>query len=376
MTVDTAARTMVRLTAPYPNLSTLGGDSEICLRVEAGSKSAPLERALAQIEADRVVLADDKSALVTGQLDRLLAGVRGLPPDLASSAPALAIREALEHLSAPAPALRLGDKVWEFGSRTYLLGVVNVTTDSFSGDGVGSSPESALARARRLVEEGADAIDVGGESTRPGHQRISAQEEISRVVPAVKLIAHELSVPIFVDSSKAEVAKAALDAGAVGVNDIWGLRRDPEMAGVVAAAQAPLICMHNQGGVDYGDLLGEVLAQLRDSLQLAERASIPRSQVVLDPGIGFGKIPAQNFQVLRQLVELRVLGCAILVGTSRKSLIGWVLDQRPVEGRLLGTAATVAWSIACGADIVRVHDVAQMLDIARVMDILARCPPE
>jgi dihydropteroate synthase len=133
--------------------------------------------------------------------------------------------------------------------------------------------------------------------------------------------------------------------------------------------------MHNQAGTEYTDLLGDVLAQLRFSLQLAERAGIPRDQVVLDPGIGFGKVPAQNYEVLRQLCELRALGCPILVGTSRKSLIGWLLDERPVEGRLLGTAATVAWSIACGADIVRVHDVAQIRDVARVMDVLARRPP-
>jgi len=375
MTVDTAPGTMVRLAAPYPNLATLGGGSEIRLRVEADSSSAHLAAILAEIGPDRVEHAEDGSILIEGRLDQLLAGVRTLPRELQRWAPAQAVREALEHLSRPAPSLRLGDDVWEFGARTYLLGVVNVTPDSFSGDGVGNSPEAALARAQRLVEEGADAIDVGGESTRPGHLQISTPEEISRVVPAVSLIANTLSVPIFVDTSKAEVARAALAAGADGVNDIWGLRMDPEMAEAVAAARAPLICMHNQAGTEYRDLLGDVLSQLRDSLLLAQQAGIRRDQVVLDPGIGFGKIPAQNYEVLRHLVELRALGCAILVGTSRKSLIGWVLDQRPVDGRLLGTAATVAWSIACGADIVRVHDVAEIRDVARVMDVLARRPP-
>ncbi|HVB53264.1 MAG TPA: dihydropteroate synthase [Candidatus Acidoferrales bacterium] len=375
MTVDTAPATVVRLTAPYPNLSTLGGGSEICLRVEPDLNSARLATTLAEIGPDRVTLGEDGSLVIEGRLDRLLKGVRGLPSDLASWPPAQAVREAVEHLSGPAPELRLGDTVWEFGKRTYLLGVLNVTPDSFSGDGVGSSPEAAMARARQLVEEGADAIDVGGESTRPGHQEVSVEEEISRVVPALRLMANELSVPIFVDTSKAAVARAALGSGADGVNDIWGLRRDPEMAAVVAAARAPVICMHNQAGSHYRDLLGEVLTQLRESLQLAERAGILRDQVVLDPGVGFGKIPAQNYEVLRRLVELRALGCAILVGTSRKSLIGWLLDERPVEGRLLGTAATVAWSIACGADIVRVHDVAQIRDVARVMDVLARRPP-
>ncbi|MGC2192127.1 MAG: dihydropteroate synthase [Candidatus Dormiibacterota bacterium] len=375
MTVETAPGTVVRLAAPYPNLSTLGGGSEICLRVEVDSNSAQLATILEEIGPDRVELADDGSILIEGQLDGLLAGLRRLPSELASSAPTQAVREALEHLRGPAPALRLGDIVWEFGRRTYLLGVVNVTPDSFSGDGVGSSPEAALARAQLLVEEGADAIDLGGESTRPGHLQISVDEEIGRVVPALRLISKQLSVPLLVDTSKAEVARAALEAGADGVNDVWGLRRDPEMAEVVAAARAPVICMHNQAGTAYRDLVGEVLAQLRRSLHLADLAGIPRDQVVVDPGIGFGKVPDQNYQVLRQLVELRALGCAILVGTSRKSLIGWLLDERPVKGRLLGTAATVAWSIACGADIVRVHDVAQIRDVARVMDVLARRPP-
>ena len=375
MPIDSEPATVVRLTAPYPNLSTLSGGSAIWLRVEATTDSSRLATALAGIGSDRVALAEDGSLLIEGRLDRLLAGVRGLPPDIGSWPPARAVREALEHLSTPAPALRLGNTVWEFGARTYLVGVVNVTPDSFSGDGVGSSPEAAVARALRLVGEGADALDVGGESTRPGYQQISVEEEVSRVVPALTVISDELPVPIFVDTSKAEVARAALAAGAAGVNDIWGLRRDPEMAGVVAAAKVPVICMHNQAGTEYTDLLGDVLAQLRFSLQLAERAGIPRDQVVLDPGIGFGKVPAQNYEVLRQLCELRALGCPILVGTSRKSLIGWLLDERPVEGRLLGTAATVAWSIACGADIVRVHDVAQIRDVARVMDVLARRPP-
>jgi dihydropteroate synthase len=175
-----------------------------------------------------------------------------------------------------------------------------------------------------------------------------------------------------VDTSKADVARAALDSGADGINDIWGLRRDPEMAGVVARARVPVVCMHNRTNHEYRDLMGELQAELRSSLRIAEEAGIPRELVVLDPGIGFGKVPEQSYEVLRRLCELRVLGCPVLVGTSRKSLIGWLLDERPVEGRLLGTAATVAWSVANGADIVRVHDVGQIRDIVRVMDELSR----
>jgi len=373
--VHTASGPLVRLTPPYPDLSTLSDRSEICLRVEMDPESTQLPANLVGFGIDRVEVAEDGSILIAGQLGTLRAAVGALPPDGVHDPAIAALRQTLEHLRDPPPPLRLGDVVWSFGTRTYLLGVVNVTPDSFSGDGVGGHPEAALARAAELIEEGADAVDVGGESTRPGHQPISAADEIGRVVPAVRLIAKELSVPIFVDTSKAEVARAALAVGATGVNDIWGLRRDPEMAEVVATAGTPLICMHNQAGASYRDLIGDVLAQLRASLQIAERAGIARDQLVLDPGIGFGKTPSQNFEVLRHLVELRTLGCAILVGTSRKSLIGWLLDQRPVEGRLLGTAATVAWSIARGADIVRVHDVAEIRDIARVMDALARRPP-
>ena len=225
------------------------------------------------------------------------------------------------------------------------------------------------------MAEGADAIDLGGESTRPGHAEVEAGEEIGRVIPALKLIAGELGVPVFVDTSKAAVARAALVAGADGINDIWGLRRDPEMAAVVAAAKVPVICMHNQIGHEYSDLMGELLSHLQGSLHLAQTAGIPRDLVLLDPGIGFGKTPAQNYEVLRRLIELRTLGCPVVVGTSRKSLVGWVLDERPVEGRLLGTAATVAWSVGGGADVVRVHDVAQMRDVVRIIDVMARRPP-
>ncbi|MFZ0168491.1 MAG: dihydropteroate synthase [Candidatus Dormiibacterota bacterium] len=363
---------LVRLTAPYPELSTLGVDSQICLSIEAGAQSEHLLARLAAVAPAAVSQGSAGSILLEGKLGDLLGRVGVAPSGRQGGEPLIAVREALERLSAPAPALRLGNSVWEFGDRTYLLGVVNVTPDSFSGDGVGGNREAALARALLLVEEGADAIDIGGESTRPGHQPVSADEELGRVLPALELIAAEVAVPIFVDTGKAEVASAALAAGAHGVNDIWGLRRDPDMARVVAEATVPVICMHNHIGTRYLDLMGDLLAGLKQSLWLAEGAGIPRERVILDPGIGFGKGPAQNYQVLRRLCELRTLGCPILVGTSRKSLIGWLLDERPVEGRLMGTAATVAWSITAGADVVRVHDVAEIRDVTRVIDALVR----
>jgi dihydropteroate synthase len=375
MAIDPSPPLLVRLARPYPDLATLGGASELCLRLTGGDDPPGVDALLAGIGADRVALREEGTALIEGRLDRLLAGVQSLPADLARSATGRALHDTLVHLQGPAPSLRVGDQVWDFGKRTYLLGIVNVTPDSFSGDGVGSRPEAALERARQLVAEGADALDIGGESTRPGHDTVELEEEIKRVLPALELIASELSIPVFVDTSKPALARAALAAGAVGVNDVWGLRGDPEMAQVVAEAKVAVICMHNQDGHQYADLLGDVLAQLQGSLGLAEAAGVAREQVVLDPGIGFGKMPSQNYEVLRRLIELRALGCPILVGTSRKSLIGWLLDERPVDGRLLGTAATVAWSVAAGADLVRVHEVAQMRDVTRVMDMVARGSP-
>ncbi|HUY55680.1 MAG TPA: dihydropteroate synthase [Candidatus Nanopelagicaceae bacterium] len=283
-----------------------------------------------------------------------------------------AVANAARALLRPPPPLRLGSARWEFGRRTYLLGVLNVTPDSFSGDGVGGSLGAARERARQLVAEGVDAIDVGGESTRPGHQMVPPNEELRRVVPVLEMLADEFSVPLFVDTTKAVVARAALAAGAVAVNDVWGLRGDPEMAAVVAAADAAVVCMHNQQGVTYRDLRGEVLAGLRESQRLAVEAGIPADRVLVDPGFGFGKTPQQSLELLTHLEEFRVLGRPLLVGTSRKSMVGWMLDNRPVGGRLLGTAATVAWAASRGADVVRVHDVAAMRDVTRVIDRLAR----
>lgn len=301
------------------------------------------------------------------------------PPALRALARALGaggVRASLLRVAAamegPPRALRLGSRSWRFGAHTYILGVVNVTPDSFSGDGVGDSVEEALARGRQLVAEGADALDVGGESSRPGHQPVPAEEELRRVRPAVAALAGELGVPVFVDTWKSEVAAAALEAGASAVNDIWGLRRDRRMARVAAAAGAAVVCMHNQEGVRYADLPRDLSASLQESVELAALAGIPPSQVVLDPGIGFGKTPAQSLSALCLLPLLELLGFPLLVGTSRKSLVGWLLGDRPVEERLMGTAATVAWATTAGAEIVRVHDVAEIRDVLRVVDRLRR----
>ena len=273
-------------------------------------------------------------------------------------------------LAGPPRPLLVGDRRWRFGPRTLLLGIVNATPDSFSGDGVSGSAELALERAAAMAREGADAIDVGGESSRPGHVPVSAEEEIERVVPAIRRIASELPLPVFVDTWKAAVAEQALLAGAVGVNDIWGLRRDPRMAAVAARHRAAVIVMHNQDSPAYFDLVGEVIQALARSLELAVAAGIPRSQVIVDPGFGFGKTPQQSVRLLSQLDQLSLLGQPILVGTSRKSMVGYLLHNREVSGRLHGTTATLAWAAARGAHLGRVHDVRAARDTVEVVDRL------
>ena len=270
----------------------------------------------------------------------------------------------------------IGGVPFVWGSRTYVMGVVNVTPDSFSGDGVGSDAETAMAQALRFQEWGADIIDVGGESTRPpaiysGSEPVTEDKEASRVVPAIEAMAGVLSIPISVDTYKAGVARQAIAAGASMINDVWALRRDPDIGGVAAEADVPVVLMHNQDGTDYDDLVPDVIETLARLAESAVQAGIDGDNVILDPGMGFGKTAEQSLEVLRRLDELTALGRPLLVGTSRKSTIGYVLDL-PVEERLEGTAATVALSIAGGADIVRVHDVKEMARVARMSDAVVR----
>jgi dihydropteroate synthase len=252
------------------------------------------------------------------------------------------------------------------------MGIINVTTDSFSGDGLGLDVEAAVAQGRRFAEEGADVLDVGGESTRPGFQAVTPEEEMHRVLPVVERLAREVDVPISIDTYKAAVAWAALKAGARLVNDIWGFRHDLAMAPLVAESGVPAVIMHNQRGRDFHDVIGDIRAGLEVSLELATRAGIPRQRLIIDPGFGFGWAEEHNLEMLRRLAELRDLGLPILIGTSRKSTVGAVLGGAPAEERLMGTAATVTIAIAHGADIVRVHDVAKMVQVCRVADAVLR----
>jgi len=273
------------------------------------------------------------------------------------------------------------------------MGILNVTPDSFSGDGVWRDgplqavTERALSQAEAFLDAGVDILDVGGESTRPGAAPVSVEAECARILPVIKALAGRFSVPISVDTSKAAVADRALRAGAQMVNDVWGLRADPDMAGVAAAHQAPVVVMHNRSrtedaalseklggryvGIQYGDLVTDVIEELRASLHLAVDAGIKEENIIIDPGIGFGKTVAQNLELLDRLPELQVLGFPILVGPSRKSFIGYTLEAPPPE-RIWGTAATVALCVARGADMIRVHDVLEMGQVCRMADAIVR----
>jgi dihydropteroate synthase len=296
--------------------------------------------------------------------------------------------------------LVIGDHLFEWGSRTYLMGILNLTPDSFSGDGLipGSRGENeqfepvdlidpALEQARRFVEAGADILDVGGESTRPGASLLEVEEELSRVLPVIRALVGEFNVPISVDTYKHQVAQEALKAGAHMVNDVWGLNADPKLAATIADYGASVILMHNRSswahadikerlggryvGIPYDDLIKDIKRELMDSVDLARSAGIPNSMIILDPGIGFGKTVEQNLELVNLLPEIRGLGYPILYGPSRKSFIGFTLDLPP-DQRLAGTAAAVAVGIVRGADIVRVHDVEFMSQVARMVDALVR----
>ena len=256
------------------------------------------------------------------------------------------------------------------------MGVINVTPDSFSNDGVGGDVEAAVRLAARFQEDGADIIDVGGESTRPqriygASKPVSADEELSRVIPIIEAIRRETDLPVSIDTYKAGVAQAAIQAGASMINDVWALQRDPNMLGVAADADTPVVLMHNQDGTEYDDLVPDVIEGLRGRADAALNGGVRPENIIVDPGMGFGKTALQNLEILRRLDEFDSLGLPLLVGMSRKSTIGYVLDL-PVEDRVEGTAATVALSIAGGADIVRVHDVKEMARVARMTDAVVR----
>lgn len=273
------------------------------------------------------------------------------------------------------PPTRIGPVTFRWGERTFVMGILNVTPDSFSGDGLLRATDpvgTAVGQARRMVEEGADLLDIGGESTRPGHAPVDAADEIGRVIPVVAAITDALpDVPLSIDTTKVVVAEAALAAGAHLLNDIWGTGPSSGIADLAASAGVPMLVMHNRTEAQYDDVVREVVDDLAAAVARAEEAGVAPADVLIDPGIGFGKTADHNVTLLRHLEALRSLGRPILVGTSRKSTIGRILDLPPEE-RLEGTLATTALAIAAGADLVRVHDVQANVRVTRVSDAIVR----
>ena len=390
----------------------LGADDRLIDRVTAAATPVrllldPLPAATAELLCRQMEAAGGQAVQAPAQADTtpatsrcLLAGTRqnmeqfletlDSHPDSSIEPVGQTLRLTLGRLQGHPSPTAIGPLMCYWGRRTYVMGILNVTPDSFSEDGLLTEKNwlaAVVDRACQMAEQGADILDVGGESTRPGSQPVSEAEELRRVIPAIKAIAAELDTAISVDTYKAEVARQALEAGAHLVNDVWGFRMDPDIAQVVANYDAPAIVMHNRSrpkdavqeeklggryvGVEYDHLLADVLRELRESIELGLAAGVAEEKIIIDNGIGFGKTVEQNLKLLNQLDEFRVLGRPILIGPSRKSFIGYTLDLPPQE-RVEGTGATVALGIERGADIVRVHNVREMVRVARMTDALVR----
>ena len=364
----------------------LAGEEIFALKLERLSKQQanPLREKMSSLGAyaawqEKEGESNDANIILLGtpfQFESLKHQTASLPPPLPSMANI--IQKTIENFQRNSFAiLHPGGKL-SLEGRTAIMGVLNITPDSFSDGAKFFAPQDAIRQAERMIAAGTDIIDVGGESTRPGADPVSLDEELRRIIPVIKRLAENSATLISVDTYKARVAKAALDAGAEMINDISGLRADPEMPRLVAKSDVPLVIMHIQGrpkdmqiSPHYDDLMSEITLFLREGIELAIEAGVDEEKIIIDPGIGFGKTVQHNLEILQRLWELASLGRPILIGTSRKSFIGKVLGLA-VEERLWGTAATVALSIANGAKIVRVHDVEEMRQVARMSDAVLK----
>lgn len=257
----------------------------------------------------------------------------------------------------------------DYENKTLIMGILNATPDSFSDGGKFNHIEKAIQHAKQMVEDGADIIDVGGESTRPGYATVEVEEEISRVVPVIKEISKIVNVPISIDTYKAETARQAILAGAHIINDIWGAKKDPEIADVAANYDVPIILMHNRENIDYQDFIRDVLNDLYESISIAKKAGVKDERIILDPGIGFAKDLKQNIEMMKNLDKLVGLGYPVLLGTSRKSMIGQVMNL-PVDERMEATGATVCYGLEKGCQMMRVHDVKEISRMTKMMDVL------
>lgn len=263
--------------------------------------------------------------------------------------------------------MKIGTKEFDFDNKTYVMGILNLTPDSFSDGGRWNTPDAACMHVQQMILEGADVIDVGGESTRPGHKQISDEEEIERIAPVIELIKKRFDVPVSVDTYKSRVAKAAVLAGADMVNDIWGLKYDPEMAGVIKDAGVSCCLMHNRADMEYRDFMQDMISDLRGTIALADQAGIDAEKILLDPGVGFAKTYAHNLEVIQKLDQLQTLGFPLLLGTSRKSVIGLALDL-PVDERVEGTLVTTVFAVLAHFAFVRVHDIKENVRAIRMAE--------
>lgn len=328
-----------------------------------------------------------------GERDFVLEPLCDVAPDLVHPVSGLPLHQLLEKLgSAPLPkVMPVGDQLWRWGRKSYIMGIVNVTPDSFSGDGIwpaeNETVQKAVDQAQFFAATGADCLDIGGHSTRPGHDLVPAEEEMARVLPVIRALSSAVNLPISVDTFRAEVADAALDAGAKIINDVWSMGFDQQIGNLAAQRNVPLILMHNRADVpyrgrlaippagppfEYDDLLADISNELNDRAKIAMGKGIRRWSLILDPGMGFGKTLEQHLILLDRLNVLRSRGYPLLFGSSRKGFIGKILDDRPPQERLEGTLATNVVAITRGADILRVHDVAAMARAARVTDAIVR----
>ncbi|KUO60532.1 MAG: dihydropteroate synthase [Gracilibacter sp. BRH_c7a] len=347
----------VRLAAAHilkQEMLSLGGDAAVHREVVVNGIS----------ETDVLLMGNEK------QLKRLALKLRAQPFGLKG------VAEALNQLlpkvnNSPSLNLDCRGKILELGSKTMIMGILNVTPDSFSDGGMFLNHEYALEQTESMVTQGADLIDIGGESTRPGYVSISAEEEWERLKPIITELVKGCPVPISVDTQKAEVAEKALEAGVHMINDIWGLQKDPKMAKIIGQYKAPIVIMHNKNNTNYDNLMREIIEFLSQSIDIALDNGISQNQIIIDPGIGFGKTPEQNMEVLSRLEELKILGFPILLGVSRKSVIGRTLDI-PVEQRLEPTIALGTLGIVAGVDILRVHDVLENKKAALMVDQIIR----
>jgi dihydropteroate synthase len=266
-------------------------------------------------------------------------------------------------------SIQCGPYSLDFSRKTYIMGILNITPDSFSDGGSYNELDAAVNHARKMVANGADIIDIGGESTRPGHIQVSVEEEIKRVVPIIEAISAEINVPISIDAYRAKTVEAAIKAGAHIINDIWGAKYEPEMAKVAAETGVPIILMHNRDNRNYTHFIRDVIQDIQESIFICKKAGVQDDKIILDPGIGFAKDVELNIEMMRELDKFVGLGYPVLLGTSKKSMIGQIMDL-PVEERLEGTGATVCYGIQKGCHIMRVHDVKEISRMAKMMDVL------